>query len=264
MIVGFHLSIAGRLGYLNALAEAEALGVNAVQIFAKSPRAWRKKTLAPALAERFRAERELLGIRHLAIHASYLVNLGAEGELFEKSVLSLADDLEKARLLGAESVVVHPGSGAVERIREGLSQAARLAPSQARLLVENTAGGGGKRGSTPEELAEILEGTPFGLALDTAHAWLAGFDPIDFLDRLSALGLLDRLALVHFNDARHERGSRRDVHASLGEGTMGEALRAFLRDPRVRRLPFIMETPREDDPKNLATFRRWAEEAFGA
>jgi len=257
MIVGFHLSIAGKTGYLNALAEAEALGVNAVQIFAKSPRAWRKKALSPALAERFRAQRDLLSIRHLAIHASYLVNLGAEGALYEKSVLSLADDLEKARLLGAESVVVHPGSGPVERIRAGLAEAARLAPSRARLLVENTAGGGEKRGSTPEELAGLLEGTPFGLALDTAHAWLAGYDPRDFLDRLAALGLLDRLVLVHFNDARHERGSHRDVHASLGEGTLGPALKDFLRDPRVRHLPFIMETPREDDAKNLATFKEW-------
>jgi len=257
MIYGFHFSIGGRESYLTALREAEALGVNAVQIFAKSPRAWRKKALPQALAERFRATRELQGIQSLVIHASYLVNLGAEGELFEKSVLSLADDLEKARLLGAEAVVVHPGSGEIAQIKKGLFKATELAPSPARLLVENTVGGGNKRGATPEELAEILEGTPFGLALDTAHAWVMGYRPVEFLNELEGIGLLPRLALVHFNDAKHERGSRRDVHASLGEGTMGEALLELLKDPRVRQLPFIMETPKADDAKNLATFRKW-------
>ncbi len=257
MIYGFHFSIGGKESYLTALREAEAFGVNAVQIFAKSPRAWRKKALPIALAERFRAARELLGIQSLVIHASYLVNLGAEGELFEKSVHSLADDLEKARLLGAEAVVVHPGSGEIPRIREGLSAAAKRAPSPAKLLVENTVGGGKKRGATPEELADLARDTPFGLVLDTAHAWAMGYRPVEFLDELERLGLLPRLALVHFNDARHERGSRRDVHASLGAGTMGEALRELLMDARVRPLPFIMETPKADDPKNLATFKAW-------
>ncbi len=257
MICGFHLSIAGREGFLTALKEAEALGVKAVQIFAKSPRAWRRKPLPPAQAERFRAYRELLGIGYLAIHAGYLTNPGAEGELFEKSVLSLADDLEKARLLGAQGVVVHPGSGPAEGVRRGLARAAALAPSGARLLVENAASPE-RRGGTPADLAELVEGTPFGLALDTAHAWLAGYHPVEFLDGLEARGLLDRLALVHFNDARHPRGSHRDVHASLGQGTMGAALREFLQDPRVGALPFIMETPRADDRRNLAVFRRWA------
>ncbi len=257
MTYGFHFPVAGRDSYLTALNQAEAMGVNAVQIFAKSPRAWRSKPLAPALAERFRAKRALLGIRYLAIHAIYLVNPGAEGELFEKSVHALADDLEKGRLLGAEGLVVHPGAGPVERVREGLLRAARLAPSQTRILVENAANPS-RRGGTPEDLAQLVEETPFGLALDTAHAWLAGYTPVAFLNGLARLGLLARLALVHFNDARHPRGSHRDVHASLGKGTMGQALVEFLKDPRVRHLPFIMETPKAEDPMNLATFRKWA------
>ncbi len=257
MIVGFHFSVAGKRSFLTALDEARALGVNAAQIFAKSPRAWKKKALPPALAERFRAERELAGIRFLAIHASYLTNPGAPGELGEKSALALADDREKARLLGADAVVVHPGTGTATRVRETLARAEALAPSRARFLIENTAGGGKKLGASPEALTELVADTPLGLALDTAHAWLAGYDPLAFLDRLEALGMLSRVALVHFNDARHPKGSRRDVHASLGEGTMGEALIRFLKDPRVRDLPFIMETPKADDAKNLATFRKW-------
>jgi len=258
VIYGFHFSIAGRESYLTALNQAEALGVNAVQIFAKSPRAWRKKPLPPALAERFRAKRALLGIRYLAIHAIYLVNPGAEGELFEKSIHALADDLEKGRLLGAEGLVVHPGTGLPERVREGLLRATQLAPSKTQILVEN-APSPLRRGGTPEDLARLVEGTPFGITLDTAHAWLAGYTPVAFLDGLERLGLLGHLALVHFNDAVHPRGSHRDVHASLGKGSMGKALVEFLKDPRVHHLPFIMETPKVDDTVNLATFRKWQE-----
>ncbi len=257
MIYGFHFSIAGPKGFLRALEEAQALGVKAVQIFAKSPRQWRKKALSPSEAERFRAVRESLAIEAVVIHASYLVNLGAKGELFEKSVFSLADDLEKARMLGADMVVVHPGSGSVENIRKGLFLAQRLAPSQAQLLVENTAGGGKRQGASLEALAEILDGTPFGLALDTAHAHLAGYPIEGLIDAVARRVGLDRLKLIHLNDTPHPLGSHRDVHASLGQGAIGEALATLVRDPRLANIPMISEVPPSTFEENLRTLKRW-------
>lgn len=159
---GFHLSIAGKKGVAGAVEEATALGLTAFQIFAKSPRSWRPRALSPAEVEAFRALREASGGLPAVIHASYLVNLGAEGELWEKSVASLADDLEKAALLGVEYVVVHPGSGRPERVKEGALKALRLAGVRSRpvLLVENTAGGGEKVGARFEELAWLVADTP--------------------------------------------------------------------------------------------------------
>ncbi len=262
MHYGFHNSISGRRGYAAALDTAERLGTTAAQLFAKSPRSWRTRKLKPGEAEAFRDALAIGHVRRTAIHASYLVNLGAEGELWEKSVFSLADDLEKAALLGVDYVVVHPGSGSVERVREGALKALALAPAGPWLLLENVAGGGRKVGRRFEELAALIEGTPLGVTLDTCHAFAAGYplhkDPAAVLDELDRTVGLERVPLVHFNDSVGAFASGVDHHANLGEGGIGQELAALLRDPRLSDKTFIMETPKAYDEQNLATFRRWA------
>lgn len=265
---GFHLSIAGKKGVAGAVEEAQALGLSAFQIFAKSPRSWKTRALSPAEVEAFRALREMAGELPGVVHASYLVNLGAEGELWEKSVMSLADDLEKARLLGLEYVVVHPGSGSPERVKEGLMKALRLAGVRDRpqLLVENTAGGGEKVGARFEELSWLIQDTPLGVCLDTCHAYAAGYDvkeaPEAFLTELDRTVGLERVPVVHLNDSVGGLGSRIDHHAHLLQGQIGEGLKGVLLDPRLAGRVFILETPRspEEDAWNLKVLREWLEE----
>ncbi|WP_105317625.1 endonuclease IV [Thermus tenuipuniceus] len=266
---GFHLSIAGKKGVAGAVEEAQALGLSAFQIFAKSPRTWKTRALSPSEVEAFRALREMAGELPGVIHASYLVNLGAEGELWEKSVMSLADDLEKARLLGLEYVVVHPGSGSPERVKEGLMKALRLAGvwDRPQLLVENTAGGGEKVGVRFEELAWLIENTPLGICLDTCHAYAAGYDvkgaPEAVLSELDRTVGLERVPVVHLNDSLGGLASRIDHHAHLLQGQIGEGLKSVLLDPRLKNRVFILETPRspEEDAWNLKVLRSWLEEA---
>ncbi|GAB5602621.1 endonuclease IV [Thermus sp. FJN-A] len=265
---GFHLSIAGKKGVAGAVEEAMALGLSAFQIFAKSPRGWKTRSLTPGEVEAFRALREMAGELPGVVHASYLVNLGAEGELWDKSVASLADDLEKARLLGLEYVVVHPGSGSRERVKEGLLQALRLAGVRERptLLVENTAGGGEKVGARFEELAWLVEGTPLGVCLDTCHAFAAGYDvreaPAQVLSELDRTVGLEKVPVVHLNDSVGGLGSRIDHHAHLLQGRIREGLKGVLLDPRLEGRLFILETPRspEEDAWNLKVLRAWLEE----
>lgn len=263
MFYGFHNSISGRRGYAAALDRAEEMGTTAAQLFAKSPRSWRTRNLKPGEAEAFRDTLAIGRVRRTAIHASYLVNLGAEGELWEKSVFSLADDLEKAALLGIDYVVVHPGSGSPERVREGALKALALAPAGPWLLLENVAGRGRKVGRTFEELAGLIAGTPLGVAFDTCHAFAAGYplheDPAAVIDALEQTVGLERVPLVHLNDSEGGLGSGVDHHANLGEGQIGAALARFIRDPRLAGKTFIMETPKEADDLNLATFRKWAD-----
>jgi deoxyribonuclease-4 len=266
---GFHLSIAGKKGAAGALEEAMALGLTAFQIFAKSPRSWRTRPLAANEVEAFRALKEMAGGMPAVIHASYLVNLGAEGELWEKSVMSLADDLEKAAILGVEYVVVHPGSGDPKRVKEGALKALRLAGVRGKptLLLENTAGGGEKVGSRFEELAWLLEDTPLQACLDTCHAFAAGYDvkedPKGVLIALDKAVGLERVPVVHLNDSVGGLGSRIDHHAHLLQGQIGEGLKGVLLDPRLRGRVFILETPRspEEDAWNLKVLRGWLEEA---
>ena len=262
MFYGFHNSIAGRRGYAAALDAAEAQGASAAQLFAKSPRSWKTRELRAGEAEAFRDALTLGPVRRTAIHASYLVNLGASGELWEKSVFSLADDLYKAALLGVDYVVVHPGSGDPARVREGALKALSLAPAGPRLLLENVAGGGNKVGARLDELANLIEGTPLGVCFDTCHAFAAGYplheDARGVIGELEAVLGLENVPLIHLNDSRGGFASGVDHHANLGEGAIGAALAAVVSDERLQDKTFIMETPKEYDSRNLRAFRSWA------
>jgi len=258
---GFHNSIAGRRGYTGALEYAELLGTSAVQIFAKSPRSWRTRKLKAGEVEAFRDTLAIGSVRRTAVHASYLVNLGAEGELWEKSVFSLADDIEKAALLGIDYVVVHPGSGRIERIRAGALKALSLAPTGPLLLLENVAGGGSKKGKTFEELAEIIADTELAICFDTSHAFAAGYplhnNPSAVISELDLVIGLDKIPLIHLNDSQGSFASGIDHHANLGEGAIGEALASLVTDERFGGKTFIMETPKSADAMNLKKFKKW-------
>lgn len=262
MKYGFHMSIAGKLGVAGAAEEAHLLGLSAIQIFAKSPRSWKTRSLKAGEVEGFRALRENLGGLPTVIHASYLVNLAAEGELWEKSVFSLADDLAKAQTLGIEYVVVHPGSGPAERARTGALRARELAGLGRNgpwLLLENTAGGGEKLGASLHTLAELVAGTPLGVCFDTCHAFAAGYNLAEALEVLEQAVGLHRVPVIHLNDSVGERGSQIDHHANLMEGKIGEELMDFVLDPRLKDRIFIMETPRGalEDAHNLRVLRGW-------
>jgi deoxyribonuclease IV len=260
---GFHLSISGKLGIEGAVLEAELLGLSAIQIFAKSPRAWKTRSLKAGEVEGFRARRENLGGLPAVIHASYLVNLAsADEDLRNKSVFSLADDLSKAQQLGIEYVCVHPGSGEAERCLEGALKARELADvnrNGPKLLLENTAGGGEKLGSSLETLAQLIQGTPLGVCLDTCHAFAAGYTITDLVDTLEATVGLANVPVIHLNDSAEEFGSELDRHANLLEGFIGESLRDFVLDKRLKDKLFILETQRgtREDAHNLRMIREW-------
>ncbi|MBF6589901.1 MAG: TIM barrel protein, partial [Ktedonobacterales bacterium] len=114
---------------------------------------------------------------------------------------------------------------------------------------------GGKLGYCFTNLAGVLDQLPgdakrLGVCLDTAHLWGAGFDigtpegaERTLAEADSVLGL-ERVPVLHVNDARAGRGSHRDLHARLGEGEIGlEGLAAFLRDPRLAGASALLETP---------------------
>lgn len=265
MKYGFHLSIAGKEGVAGAALEAELLGLGCFQIFAKSPKSWKPRPLSAKEVEHFRARRENLGGLPAVVHANYLINLAAEGELWQKSVFALADDLAKAQTLGIEYVVVHPGSGPVSQARKGALQALELAQvrNSPQLLIENTAGGGEKLGSKLDELALMIENTPFGICLDTCHAFAAGYalqqNPEALIKLLTHTVGLERVPVLHLNDSKAPLGSHLDQHANLMQGQMGLGLRDFALHPAWHRALLIMETPRnpQDDAHNLRVLREW-------
>ena len=87
-----------------------------------------------------------------------------------------------------------------------------------------------------------------GVCLDTCHVWDGGYDIVDDLDGVLAefdriLGL-DRLKAIHANDSMNVRGAHKDRHEKIGKGKIGlEAFARIVNHPRLRDLPFYLETP---------------------
>ncbi|HEX8556866.1 MAG TPA: deoxyribonuclease IV [Pyrinomonadaceae bacterium] len=273
--IGLHTGIAG--GLHNALLKAQAMGADAVQIFSRNPRGWKAKPLDREEVEHFKRVRRATGVSPVAIHANYLINLAAaDGDVREKSVASFREEVERGLELGADYLVVHPGSArgsceadAIRACADALREACDgLELGGFRILLENTAGQGECIGHRFEHLREITERCPglrLGVCLDTAHAFTAGYDIRDedglaaALDTLDAnVGLASVLA-VPFNDSKAAYNSRVDRHWHIGHGHIGaEALRRVASHPRLAHAAFLLETPVDevcDDACNLEALR---------
>ena len=276
-VVGCHLSIAG--GFARAVDEAEALGATALQIFTRSPSVWRARSIDPSERTAFRARVSASPLRFLAVHAPYLPNLGTSDDaLYERSAATLAEELARARALGAGCVVTHLGAhrgagsaNGVERIVRAVRRALD-ATDRVDLLVETSAGAGTALGARFEEIAAIVGGAEsarVGVCFDTCHAFAAGHDlrtprAVEAtLRRFDRLVGLDLLRLVHLNDSAYGLGTRRDRHAHLGRGEIGVGLAAFVRHPALADVPFVLETPKTVDGRDGADAvnLRWARNA---
>ena len=280
--IGIHTSIAG--GYTKALDAAQKLGANALQIFSASPRMWEggPARIPESEAAAFRARREELALGPLVIHANYLINLAAQQPMLRtRSIQAFQDELIRGIALGADYVVVHPGScgetsmaAAISTIVESVKQAAKRVPvGDLRILIENTAGMGKAVGARLEEVAELVDrlaGFGVGACLDTAHLFAAGYDIASAsaleatLNTIDATVGLANVPVLHVNDSKVALGGRVDRHDHLGKGKIGAAaFERLLRHPRLgttlpEGLPgraFILETPIDDpgdDRKNVA------------
>lgn len=265
--IGAHTSTAG--GVHKAAEEAVELGCNTLQIFTRSPRMWRGAAPAARCVERLRALRAAHDLTPLVVHGNYLTNLAAaDPDLRRKSMQSFRLEIENARAVEADYLVIHPGSAkgrpvdeAIEALADALAEAQRgFAWGSLRLLLENTAGGGAALGRNFEQLAVLRAAVerrapvPLGYCLDTAHCFEAGYDVSTAAGLGETVREIERhvgaenVPVIHANDSKTPLGSRRDRHASIGKGYIGmEAFRRILRHPKLRCKAFILETPMDED-----------------
>jgi deoxyribonuclease-4 len=274
--LGVHVSIAG--GLRKAVERAYALRCRTMQIFSKSPRGWGARPLNAqdvAEAQRLRLQ---CGISPFAVHASYLINLAAlDPGLYDRSIHSLRDELERCNMVGADFLVLHVGSArstesdVLARIGRALRDVLGASDSRTRVLLENTAGQRGELCSRFEELAELLFSVGserLGVCLDTCHTFAAGYElrtvaGVNKLARQLADTVgLPSIQLIHMNDSKKGLGCRVDRHQHIGKGEIGlSGFRALLACPDFRRIPMVLETPKEseaDDVRNLKIVRKLA------
>lgn len=278
MLLGVHVS--GQRKLSETLEHAHKLGCNTMQIFSRSPQRWRDKFLDNKEIEEFNYRQERFKIKPVFIHIPYLINLASPNpRLYNASIEAYIEDILEASALKVNYIVTHMGShketseeAGLKRLIDALNTIlGKTKHTRVGILLENTSGSGSWLGYKFSHQRTILENLEHkervGLCFDTAHAYLAGYDiatkegledTLNEIDRMVGAGLIK---LIHLNDARDKLGAHHDRHENIGKGYIGmEGMRRIVNHPKLRDLPFILETPKSADDKldimNLKTVRR--------
>lgn len=260
LTIGTHMSIAG--GIAQSAENVVLMEANTMQIFSRNPRGSGYKTYSRQEIEAFRKIRTENRFGPLLAHAPYTMNLAsAKPEVYEFACMVIREDIARMDALGMEAIVFHPGSHTgigtekgIQNIIAGLDQAI-TGEEAIMVLLETMSGKGTEIGASFEELKAIRDGVKhpekIGICLDTCHIFAAGYDIVHDLDGVLSefdrvLGL-ELLRAIHFNDSMMPFASRKDRHATIGDGEIGlEALLRVMRHPALKDLPFYLETPLED------------------
>ena len=255
--IGCHLS--SSKGFLHMGEEALSIGANTFQFFTRNPRGSKAKKMdvqdAQALVDltRQRNFAPIIG------HAPYTLNpCAADLHVREFAHMVMAEDLANLEYLPGVLYNFHPGNHVGQGVETGIELVAELLNASLRpqqhtlMLLETMSGKGTEVGSSFEEIAAILDRVELqdktGVCLDTCHIYAAGYDIVDHLDDVlesfdKTIGL-SRLMAVHLNDSLTPFASRKDRHTNIGQGTIGlDAMVRFINHPRLRHLPFCLETP---------------------
>lgn len=262
-IIGAHVSTAG--GLERAFDSAKIIGAEAIQIFGSSPQQWHTKVPTQETLKDFAAKKIGAGSPPLYLHAGYLVNLASDNaELRKKSVKNLTEHLQIADALSADGLIFHPGSSnglpkksGLKNLIAGIKEVLENS-GKAKLLLENSAGGGNKLCSTVEEISQVMRGIKnarLSACFDTAHAFEAGI--IQYLDSVEvkeffsgwdkAIGV-DRLEVIHANDSKTDFRSNHDRHENIGKGKIGaDGFRHLASETRLRNKIWVLEVPGMDD-----------------
>jgi deoxyribonuclease IV len=277
MRLGVHVSAAGKI--YDAFSRAKDLGCNTMQIFSRNPQQWRDKALAAEDVLEFNKRQAKLDIRPVFIHIPYLINLASPNpRLYAASIEAYIEDVLEAEALKADYIVTHMGSHKKTSEEAGLRRLTRAlkrilketAQTKVGILLENTSGSGSWLGYKFSHQKKVIEGlkgdSRVGLCLDTAHAYLAGYDIATAEGLEALLAEIDKrvgiklVKLIHLNDARDKLGSLHDVHEHIGKGKIGmEGMKRIINHPALKDIPLILETPKKDpgdDPMNLALVRK--------
>jgi len=278
MILGAHISGAGKI--YQTLDIAHDLKCDTMQIFSRSPQSWRNGAqITPEDIKEFITRRKKYKINPVFIHISYLINLASpDPRLYHGSIQAYIEDIQEADKLGVDYIVTHMGShketsedAGIKRLIEALNKIIeKTKDSKVGILLENTSGSGSWLGYRFYHQHKIIKGikekSRVGLCLDTAHAYLAGYNLATreglekMIDEIEEMVGTKLIKLIHLNDAAGELGCHYDRHDHIGQGHIGMAgMKRIINHPKLRKIPMILETPKStenSDKENLALVRK--------
>ena len=239
------------------------IGANTFQFFTRNPRGGKAKDISEKAVADFLALAKENKFGVLLAHAPYTLNAAAADESVRQFALdTMNDDLRRMEYVPYNYYNFHPGSHVGQGVQEGIRKIAEVLNAVLKkgqtttVLLETMAGKGSEVGRSFEELQSIIEQVELqekmGVCLDTCHVYDAGYDIVnrldDVLENFDQVIGLNRLKAIHLNDSKNPFASHKDRHEKLGQGFLGlDALVGIINHPKLRDLPFYLETPNELD-----------------
>lgn len=276
LYIGNHTS--SSKGYLAMGKQMLANGGNTFAFFTRNPRGGKAKEIDPQDVQAFLKLEQENHFGKLVAHAPYTMNCCAAKEnLREFARETMVDDLKRLELTPGNYYNFHPGSHVGQGEKTGIAKIAEILnevltkEQSTTVLLETMSGKGSEVGRNFQELRQIIDQVELkeklGVCLDTCHVWDGGYDIVSDLDGVftefdQIIGL-DRLKAIHLNDSMNGLGSHKDRHARIGEGEIGlEALVRVINHPATKGVPFILETPNDDEgwAREIALLRKEYEE----
>lgn len=259
--IGCHLSASK--GYTHMAKEAISIDGNTFQFFTRNPRGGKAKEVDLKDVEKFLEISKENNFAKILAHAPYTINVCSADESIRKfGRETMKDDLQKLEAVPGNMYNFHPGSHVGQGVDVGISfiidalNEILWEEQSTTVLLETMAGKGSEIGRSFEELKQIIDGVnlkdKLGVCLDTCHVYDAGYDIVNDLDGVlekfdEVIGL-DKLKAIHINDSKNPFESHKDRHEKIGEGSIGtEAFERIINHPKLRNLPFYLETPNEID-----------------
>ena len=259
--IGCHLSVSG--GFYNMGVEALSINANTFQFFTRNPRGGKAKDIDKEDVQKLLELMKENNFSKILAHAPYTLNGCSKDEKTrEFAINTMADDLKRMEYLPNNLYNFHPGSHVKQGVETGIDYIVEMLNTVLKeeqtttVLLETMAGKGTEIGRSFEEIAEIISkvklNNHLGVCLDTCHVYDAGYDIVNNLDNVleefdKVIGL-DRLKAIHLNDSKNPFNSHKDRHEKIGEGSIGiEAMERIINHPKLRNLPFFLETPNELD-----------------
>jgi len=213
-----------------------------IQIFTGSPRSWVRKDSCSDDIFKTKDYVENNKI-YFFIHSLYFINLARDDP---KQIKNLNWELSTGLSIGSKGVVVHVGkhlgnSGSTERMYKNIMKL-DIDPD-CPLLLETPAGQGTECLVDIDEFIKFVKrfDNRLKVCIDTCHVWAAGYIPIEYIEKF-VKEVPDKLVLVHFNDSKTEKGSRKDRHEFPGKGFIGsDEMNKVFHFCEERKIPMVIE-----------------------
>jgi len=268
MLLGSHVSMNGKKMLEGSAEEAAKFGESTFMIYTGAPQNTRRKPIEELNIEQGHKVMEANGLSNIVVHAPYIINIAntVKPHVFELGVEFLQSEIERTQALGAQDIVLHPGShvgegteAGIQKIIEGLNEVLTN-DNNVRIALETMAGKGSEIGRNFEEIARIIDGVNhnerLSVCFDTCHTHDAGYNvKEDFdgvLNEFDKIVGVDRIKVVHVNDSKNDIGAHKDRHENIGFGYIGfDALNYIVHHDTFKNIPKILETPYVgEDKKN--------------